>query len=61
MLRTFNLVSSELMYPKVSLANTPERMTRTDMKHQSGILFISEGSPRLAWVAEARVMGGMEC
>jgi len=49
-LRTFNWVSSKLMYPKVSPANTPERMTRTGMRHPKTIFLVSESSSRLAYV-----------
>jgi hypothetical protein len=40
-LSTFNWVSSKLMYPKVSPAKTPERMTRTGMRHPYMIFFVS--------------------
>lgn len=62
MLNTFNWVSSKLMYPKVNPANTPERMTRTGMRHPKMIFFVSESSSRFAkewrpayvtWVSEA--------
>ena len=60
MLGTFNFVLSELMYRKVSPANTPERMRRINMRHPSTILSVSESSPRLAWVTEVRVRGKTE-
>ena len=50
MLRTFNWVSSKLMYPNVSPANTPERMTRIGMRHPKTIFLVSESSSRLAYV-----------
>jgi len=45
MLNTFNWVSSKLMYPKVNPANTPERMTRTGMRHPKMIFSVLERPP----------------
>ena len=47
MLSTFNWVSSKLMYPNVSPANTLERTTRTGVRHPCVIFFVSESSSRL--------------
>ena len=48
MLNTFGWVSPKLMYPKANPANTPERMTRTGMRHPKMIFWVSGSSSRLA-------------
>jgi len=60
MLRTFNWVSSKLMYPKVSPANTPERITRTGIRHPKTIFLVSESSSRLAYVWPPWVLSATE-
>jgi hypothetical protein len=40
-LRTFNCVSSKLIYPRVKPANTPERITRTGMRQAKTMNFTS--------------------